>query len=101
VSTTVVWRYGYNLAFAVLPSTPGIHSVAIDGVTAGTLETYDYRGGGKGWSCDIGEDGSDCCPGLPKIADGRSVTVTFTAQHASGPWIGEVGATRPVPGAHG
>ena len=82
LSTKIVWRSGHDYSFAILPSTPGIYTAAVDGVPVGTVETYDYRGGGKGWTCDAGA--------LPKIANGRTVTVTFTAQYATGPWIGEL-----------
>lgn len=100
-TTTMVWHYGNDVSFAVLPSTPGIYTVAIDGVTVGTTESYDYRGGGKGWTSAIAKDGSHTLPGLPKIADGKTVTVTFTAQHATGPWIGEVNTTSTNPNGHG
>jgi len=91
-TTKIIWRYGYDYSLAILPSTPGIYTVALDGIPMGTVETYDYRGGGKGWTYGAGT--------LPKIANGRTVTVTFTAQYATGPWIGEVGSVRSTNG-HG
>ena len=101
VTTTMVWHYGYDTSFTILPSTPGIYTVAVDGVTIGRVETYDYLGGGKGWSCSVGKDGSHCYAGLPTIADGQTVRVTFTAEYATGPWLGELDS-HPTPGnAHG
>jgi hypothetical protein len=93
LSAKVVWRNGYDYNFTIRPGTPGVYTVAIDGVTLGTVETYDYLAGGKGWSC--------CSAGLPKIAGGRTVTVTFTAQYATGPWLGEISSARINPGGHG
>ena len=98
---TMVWRYGYDVSFTILPSTPGIYTVAVDGVAAGTVETYDYRGGGKGWSCGIGKNGDHCFPGLPKIADGKTVTVAFTAEHATGAWLGEISSAPAHANGHG
>jgi hypothetical protein len=74
-TTKIIWRYGYDYSLAILPSTPGVYTVALDGIPVGTVETYDYRGGGKGWTYGAGT--------LPKIANGRTVTVTFTAQYAN------------------
>lgn len=101
-TATIVWKYGYNLTLSVTTSTPGIYTIAIDGATVATREVYDYRGGGGGPSCSITNDGTHCLvPSLGHIADGQTVTVTFTAQYASGPWLGEVRMTPTIPNGQG
>ncbi|WP_213456376.1 hypothetical protein [Rhizomonospora bruguierae] len=90
MTATMVWRYGSKLALSVATTTSGIYGIEIDGVPVATREVYDYRGAGGGPSCDITDDGHHCFGGLRRFADGQTVTVTFTARYATGPWLGQV-----------
>jgi hypothetical protein len=87
VTTTMRWYRGYE--FMVIPSTPGIYTVTVNGIEVLKDEIYDYRGGGGGRSCEASPT-EICLPGLESVKDGETVTVTVTAQHATGPWLAEM-----------
>jgi hypothetical protein len=101
ITTTMAWRYGYDYDFGVIPSTPGVYTVTINGVTVLEAEVYDYRGGGKAFSCDLLADGKFCVGGLPAFKDGETVTVTITPQYATGPWLVETRLHPHNPAARG
>ncbi|MEV4810549.1 hypothetical protein [Micromonospora avicenniae] len=89
VSITMPWYRGYD--FTVVPQTPGIYGVSVNGVTVLTGEVYDYVGNGPNASCQVERnDQAVCVPGLESVRDGDEVTITVTAQHATGPWLAEL-----------
>ncbi|MET7751394.1 hypothetical protein [Micromonospora sp. NPDC005367] len=89
VSVTMPWHRGYD--FTVVPQTPGIYGVSVNGVTVLTGEVYDYAGNGPNASCQVERnDQAVCVPELESVRDGDEVTITVTAQHATGPWLAEL-----------
>lgn len=89
VSTTMVWHRGYD--FTVVAQTPGIYRVSVNGVSVLTGEVYDYVGNGPNASCQVKRnDQGWCVPELASVKDGDTVTITVTAQHATGPWLAEL-----------
>ncbi|SIQ13740.1 hypothetical protein SAMN05444858_101257 [Micromonospora avicenniae] len=89
VSITMPWHRGYD--FTVVPQTPGIYGVSVNGVAVLTGEVYDYSGNGPNASCQVKRnDQGFCVPELQSVRDGDEVTVTVTAQHATGPWLAEL-----------
>jgi hypothetical protein len=61
VTTTLVWHLHYD--FNVIPQTPGIYEVSVNGVRVLSGEVYDYRGNGVNNSCGgQGGGGSAACP---------------------------------------
>lgn len=89
VSTTMTWRRGYD--FTVVPQTPGIYRISVNGVSVLTGEVYDYSGNGPNASCQVKRnDQGFCIPELRSVRDGDNVTITVTAQYATGPWLAEL-----------
>ncbi|MEV0424885.1 hypothetical protein [Micromonospora sp. NPDC050495] len=89
VSTTIVWHRGYD--FTVVPQTPGIYRISVNGVSVLAGEVYDYSGNGPNASCQVKRnDQGSCVPELRSVTDGDNVTITVTAQYATGPWLAEL-----------
>ncbi len=89
VSISMPWRRGYD--FTVIPQTPGIYQVSVNGVSVLAGEVYDYSGSGPNASCQVKRnDQGFCVPELESVKDGENVTITVTAQHATGPWLAEL-----------
>ncbi|MEH0826003.1 MULTISPECIES: hypothetical protein [unclassified Micromonospora] len=89
LSITMPWHRGYD--FTVIPQTPGIYRVSVNGVSVLAGEVYDYSGNGPNASCQVKRnDQGFCIPELQSVKDGDNVTITVTAQHATGPWLAEL-----------
>jgi hypothetical protein len=86
ISITMPWHRGYD--FTVIPQTPGIYRISVNGVSVLAGEVYDYSGNGPNVSCQVKRnDQAFCIPELQSVKDGDNVTITVTAQHATGPWL--------------
>ncbi|GIJ27729.1 hypothetical protein Vqi01_28910 [Micromonospora qiuiae] len=89
VSISMPWHRGYD--FTVIPQTPGIYQVSVNGISVLAGEVYDYSGNGPNASCQVKRnDQGFCVPELQSVKDGDHVTITVTAQHATGPWLAEL-----------
>lgn len=100
VSTELTWRRSFDVT--VVPQTPGIYRVSVNGVPVLSGEVYDYSGNGPNASCQVKRtDKGHCVPGLESLKDGDKVTVTVTAEHATGPWLAELRSEWQDPSAQG
>ncbi|MEU2611367.1 hypothetical protein ABZ570_07255 [Micromonospora sp. NPDC007271] len=100
VSTTLTWHRSFE--YMVVPQTPGIYRVSVNGVPAGGGEVYDYSGNGPNSSCQVKRaDKGHCLLDLESLKDGDTVTVTVTAEHATGPWLAELRSEWQDPSARG
>ncbi|MFU8855095.1 hypothetical protein ACNAW0_29640 [Micromonospora sp. SL1-18] len=100
ISTKLTWHRGYD--FTVVPQTPGIYRVSVNDVPLLSGEVYDYSGNGPNASCRVKRtDKGDCLPELESLKDGDTVTVTVTAEHATGPWLAELRSEWQDPSAQG
>jgi hypothetical protein len=100
VTTTLTWHRGYD--FTVVPQTPGIYRVAVNGVDVLVGEVYDYSGNGPAAGCQVRrEDTGFCVRGLESVGDGETVTITVTARYATGPWLAELRSEWQNPSAGG
>ncbi|MFI7609449.1 hypothetical protein ACIBTV_30650 [Micromonospora sp. NPDC049366] len=99
VSFTMPWYQGYEIT--LIPQTPGIYRVSINGVSVLAGEVHDYAGGGLNDTCQVArDDKGTCVPALQSVKDGADVRVEVTAQHATGPWLVEVRSKREGSSAH-
>lgn len=86
VTTTLTWHQSYDIT--LIAQTPGIYSVAVNGVEVLTRQVFNYADH-EGIGCVAGQFHTGFCKsGL--AADGETVTVTITAQYATGPWLVEL-----------
>ena len=99
VTTTLTWHLGYE--FTVIPQTPGIYHVAVNGVDVLMKEVFDYAGNGANVGCSVKPGERTCAAGLLSIPDGATVTVTVVAQYATGPWLAEMRSQMTSSSAHG
>jgi len=95
VTATLVWHRSYD--FRIFAQTPGIYQVSINGVRMLTGGVYDYSGHGPRQRCIRRQEDHGLCvpPGLESVQSGTPVTVTVTAQHATGPWLAELRSASP------
>ncbi|MEU5722706.1 hypothetical protein ABZ783_12885 [Micromonospora sp. NPDC047738] len=99
-TTTLTWHRGFD--FTVVPQTPGIYRVSVNGVSVVAGEVYEYSGNGPNISCQVKrKDKGHCLRELESLKDGDTVTVTVTAQHATGPWLAELRSEWQDPSARG
>jgi hypothetical protein len=100
ITTTLVWHLAY--AFTVIPQTPGVYEVSVNGVSVLGDEVFDYSGNSLNHACDVPWPGeSFYVPGLQSVKDGETVTITITARYATGPWLAELRSQMLSPSAHG
>ncbi|MFE9204120.1 hypothetical protein [Micromonospora sp. NPDC007230] len=100
VTTRLTWHRGFD--FTVVPQTPGMYQVSVNGMPVLGGEVYDYSGNGPNVSCQVKRtDKGSCLPQLESVKDGDTVTVTVTAQHATGPWLAELRSEFQDPSARG
>ncbi len=100
VTTTLVWHRGYE--FTVVPQTPGVYQVAVNGVRVLSGEVHDYTGNGPSAGCQVRrKDKGFCVRELEAVRDGDTVTVTVTARYATGPWLAELRSQWQEPSAQG
>ncbi|OKI41686.1 hypothetical protein [Micromonospora sp. CB01531] len=93
-TTTLTWHRGFD--FTVVPQTPGIYRVSVNGVSVVAGEVYDYSGNGPNVSCQVKrKDKGHCLRELESLKDGDTVTVT--AEHATGPVAGRAALGVPGP----
>jgi hypothetical protein len=97
VATTLTWHLAYD--FAVIPQTPGIYTVAVNGVDVFTKEVFSYTGNAAEMGCSVKQSEKTSC--IPGFTDGQIVTITITAQHATGPWLAELRSQKTSDSAHG